>query len=78
MGCHVRFLRIRRASARAECQSTPLLPSSGPDPHPGGSNWQRPGDEWGTTFDFPQPGCWQLQVTRGAGLTASVWIIVGA
>lgn len=55
-----------------------LLPANGPDPHPGGSNWQRPGDEWSTNFIFPSPGCWQLQVTRGTGLIASVWLSVGA
>ena len=58
--------------------SASLLPANGPVPHPGGSNWQRPGDEWDTNFLFPQPGCWQLQVTRGASLTASVWLIVAA
>jgi len=32
----------------------------------GGSNWDRPGDEWGTGFNFPEPGCWTLTVTLGA------------
>jgi hypothetical protein len=31
----------------------------------GGSNWQRPGQEWGTGFNFPKPGCWEITVTRG-------------
>jgi hypothetical protein len=31
----------------------------------GGSNWQRPGQEWGTGFNFPTPGCWRITVTRG-------------
>jgi hypothetical protein len=52
-----------------------LAPASGPDPH-GSSNWRRPGDEWGTTFVFPQPGCWQLLVTRGASLTATLSLMV--
>ncbi|HKW22288.1 MAG TPA: hypothetical protein VJO13_12975 [Ktedonobacterales bacterium] len=55
-----------------------LLPVNGPDPHPGGSNWQRPGDEWQTNFIFPTPGCWQLQVTRGTDLHASIWLNIGA
>ena len=55
-----------------------LLPVNGPDPHPGGSNWQRPGDEWQTNFIFPTPGCWQLQATRGTDLHASIWLSVGA
>jgi hypothetical protein len=31
----------------------------------GGSNWQRPGQEWGTGFNFPEPGCWTITVRRG-------------
>lgn len=30
-----------------------------------GSNWQRPGQEWGTGFNFPEPGCWTITVTHG-------------
>jgi hypothetical protein len=29
------------------------------------SNWERPGTEWGTGFNFPEPGCWTLTVTLG-------------
>ncbi len=35
----------------------------GPEPHIG-SDWNRPGDEWGTGFIFPKPGCWRLHVRR--------------
>jgi hypothetical protein len=52
-----------------------VSPKSGPDPH-SGSNWQRPGDEWGTIFNFPRTGCWQLHVTRGANLSADLWLAV--
>lgn len=38
----------------------------GPEEH-GGSTWQRPGDEWGTGFNFPKPGCWRLTATRTVG-----------
>lgn len=31
----------------------------------GGSNWQRPGQEWGTAFNFPTSGCWTITVIRG-------------
>jgi len=31
----------------------------------GGSNWQRPGQEWGTGFNFPTPGCWTIGAARG-------------
>ncbi len=44
---------------------TIIHPIWGPEYH-GGSNWERPGDEWGTGFNFPQPGCWTLTVTLGA------------
>ena len=30
-----------------------------------GSNWERPGQEWGTGFNFPEPGCWTITVTYG-------------
>jgi hypothetical protein len=44
---------------------TIIHPIWGPEYH-GGSNWERPGDEWGTGFNFSKPGCWTLIVTRGA------------
>jgi hypothetical protein len=44
---------------------TIIHPIWGPDYH-GSSNWERPGDEWGTGFNFPKPGCWTLTVTLGA------------
>jgi hypothetical protein len=44
---------------------TIIRPIWGPEYH-GGSNWERPGDEWGTGFNFPEPGCWTLTITRGA------------
>ena len=31
----------------------------------GGSNWQRPSQEWGTGFNFPAQGCWTITVKRG-------------
>jgi hypothetical protein len=52
-----------------------LSPKSGPDLHIG-SKWHRPGDEWGTVFNFPHPGCWQVHATRGADLTADLWLAV--
>jgi len=45
---------------------TIILPIWGPDYHGRGSNWDRPGEEWGTGFNFPEPGCWTLTVTRGS------------
>jgi hypothetical protein len=44
---------------------TIILPIWGPEYH-GGSNWERPGTEWGTGFNFPELGCWTITVTRGA------------
>lgn len=39
-------------------------PVVGPTPHVG-SNFARPGDEWGTAFRFGRPGCWTLEARRG-------------
>lgn len=44
---------------------TIILPVWGPDFHES-SSWQRPGEEWGTGFNFPTPGCWTITVTSGA------------
>ena len=41
----------------------------------GGSNWQRPGQEWGSGFTFPVAGCWDLHATRGAS-SGDVWLVV--
>lgn len=38
---------------------TRVAPVWGPDPH-SGSNWNRPGAEWGAGFVFTQAGCWQI------------------
>ena len=46
----------------------------GPTQH-SSSNWQRPGDEWGTGFNFPTAGCWDLHVSRGKA-TGDVWLII--
>ncbi|MFE9202860.1 hypothetical protein [Micromonospora sp. NPDC007230] len=43
-----------------------VKPVWGPEPH-GGSNWNRPGDEWGTGWVFPTPGCWTINATRTSG-----------
>ena len=29
------------------------------------STWEWPGQEWGTGFNFPRPGCWTITVSRG-------------
>ena len=40
----------------------------------GGSNWDRPGDEWGGFFVFPSAGCWDIQARRGS-VTGDVWLM---
>lgn len=52
------------------------VPSNGIEPHRG-SNWNRPGDEWGTHFVFPSAGCWDLHVTRD-GSFGDLWLSVQA
>jgi hypothetical protein len=51
-----------------------IKPLTDPVAHTG-SNWQRPGDEWGTFFVFPARGCWDLRVSRGDA-SADLWIDV--
>ena len=43
-------------------------------PH-SGSNWQQPGSEWGSTFTFPAPGCWDVRATRDT-IAGDVWFLV--
>ena len=38
-------------------------------PH-AGSDWQRPGYEWGAGFVFPQAGCWEIQAEHAPTLTS--------
>jgi hypothetical protein len=40
-----------------------------------GGDWHRPGEEWGTGFRFPVPGCWTVRVTRGTS-TATARLLV--
>jgi hypothetical protein len=47
----------------------------GPDKH-SGSNYDRPGEEWGAGFLFTEPGCWHVRATRSAAF-ADVWLEVG-
>ena len=52
------------AEAKKE-NGTTILPVWGPEFHES-SSWKRPGEEWGTGFNFPEPGCWTITVTDGA------------
>jgi hypothetical protein len=47
----------------------------GPEPH-GGSTYRRPGDEWGSGYRFPHPGCYRLTARRTEG-RGEVWLRVG-
>jgi hypothetical protein len=47
----------------------------GPDHHTE-SNWQRPGEEWGTGFIFPKAGCWDLHARREGGKSGHVWLVI--
>ncbi|CAN5737560.1 hypothetical protein BH23ACT4_BH23ACT4_11480 [soil metagenome] len=53
-----------------------LEPTWGPNLHTD-SNFTRPGDEWGTAFVFPTPGCWEIEIARGTE-TAHVFVEVNA
>jgi len=43
---------------------TIVAPIWGPEYHES-STWERPGEEWGTGFNFSKPGCWRITVTSG-------------
>ncbi|HET7571492.1 MAG TPA: hypothetical protein VFJ77_02350 [Gaiellaceae bacterium] len=51
-----------------------VAPAWGPQPHIG-SNWQRPGAEWGAGFDFDQPGCWRIHAGAPPA-QGDVWVDV--
>lgn len=66
-----------RASATSGIGST-IDPTWGPKDHgEAGSNYGRPGREWGMAFIFPEPGCWQVELATEAG-ESSFWIEVGS
>ncbi len=46
----------------------------GPEAH-GGSNYVRPGDEWGAGYRFSRPGCYRLTARRTAG-SGEIWLRV--
>jgi hypothetical protein len=48
----------------------------GPEKH-SGSNFTKPGDEWGAGYHLAKPGCWRLHAARANG-SADVWIRVAA
>ena len=39
-------------------------PSYGPISREYRSKWEHEGQEWGSEFDFPLPGCWRIVVSR--------------
>ncbi|RKR90201.1 hypothetical protein BDK92_4569 [Micromonospora pisi] len=57
-----------RATGPAGAEVTPIW---GPTGH-SGSNWKRPGDEWGTGWHFPTPGCWTVHASRAGGDAAQL------
>ncbi|NYF55180.1 hypothetical protein [Micromonospora purpureochromogenes] len=42
-----------------------------------GSNWTRPGDEWGSYWVFPTPGCWTIRADRADGTRAALSLRAG-
>jgi hypothetical protein len=50
-----------------------VSPDWGPEAH-GGSNWNRPGDEWGAGFTVPVAGCWDLRATRD-NTSGDAWLV---
>lgn len=65
-----------RFHARATGKSGEIGMTWGPNEH-SGSNFARPGQEWGTAFVFPEAGCWTIEITRGDDI-AQVWVEAAA
>jgi len=70
---------VWRITGRGELHLTATGPDGrghalewGPDRH-AGSNYSRPGDEWGAGYRFTGPGCWTLEAKRGRA-SARVWL----
>jgi hypothetical protein len=55
-------------------QGRPAALQWGPERH-GGSNYNRPGQEWGAGYRFSTAGCWHLQARRSSE-SADVWLRV--
>jgi hypothetical protein len=55
-------------------QGKPAALQWGPEIH-GGSNYDRPGHEWGAGYLFPTAGCWHLHAQR-SNASADVWLRV--
>ncbi|NUT37693.1 MAG: hypothetical protein HOV79_32005 [Hamadaea sp.] len=58
-------------------QDAVVLPVWGPEWH-GGSNFDRPGAEFGVGFTFPTGGCWRIRVVNEAGVGELVLRIADA
>ena len=58
----------------ADGRTIPLI--WGPERH-GSSSWNHPGDEVGTGFNFPRPGCWDVHVAKST-VDADLWLNVAA
>jgi hypothetical protein len=53
---------------------TPARYTFGPQEHDW-SNWNRPGQEWGTGFVLPKAGCWGFHLARTSGGSGDVWLV---
>jgi hypothetical protein len=65
---------VLRVTGTGQLQLAAIGPGGQPiapnqlDTHPSGSSWDGvvPGDEWGSFWTFPTPGCWDLHAVRGS------------
>ena len=62
--------------ATVHADGTTMEPTFGPARHDG-SNWEAPGDEWGTGWIFPKAGCWDMTVTRGTDTAYQTIVVEG-
>ena len=71
------FKLVIRMTGQGPLQLTAITPQhqtlAVPMDEHGGSNWDRPGEEWGYPWAFTQTGCWQLHATRG-NASGDIWL----
>jgi hypothetical protein len=70
-----RMTGVGGLAARSTSPSGSPVDLASPPVEHRGSNYNRPGDEWGTVHLFNEPGCWHLTLAR-YNSQADVWLTV--
>lgn len=63
-------------SARHAIGGATVAPVWGPRAH-AGSDWERPGNEWGIGLTLPSAGCWEIRASTGT-VRGAFWVRVNS